>query len=163
MIVKVTKFIGQMVGVRHMSGPAMKFSLDDWCYIERLKQLAWSRNGWYTYIVVVVMFVNNIGWLADLNHWYVEGEYGESCHNDMCLMLGWLVGRDGDSVCPMLDWLAEYNLLFALFEFKLPQCSLLHPVSCTDRAFHAFQLPGLEMIFLSLNDTPHPLGYYRWN
>ena len=43
MIVEVTKFIGQMVGVRHiwtLSGPAMKFDLDDWCYIERLKQLS---------------------------------------------------------------------------------------------------------------------------
>ena len=102
-----------------------------------------------------------IGWLESL----VEGEYGESCHNDMCLMLGWLVRRDSDSVCPMLDWLAEYNLLFALFEFKFPQCSLLHSVSCTDRAFHTFPIKTcnfLKRFFWALmaHHTPYATIIY---
>ena len=51
-----------------------------------------------------------------------------------------------------------------LFQFKCLQCGFLSPVSCTDKAIHAFsnktQRPLVVKYFLlSFNGTPHPLGY----
>ena len=51
-----------------------------------------------------------------------------------------------------------------LFQFKCLQCGFLSPVSCTDKAIHAFsnktQRPLVMKYFLlSFNCMPHPLGY----